>query len=36
VGGAVQGIFDYVPGRDVDEQIPTDTFNLEELGDIGG
>ncbi len=31
---AVQSVFDYLPGRDVDEPIPTDTFDLEELSEF--
>jgi formate dehydrogenase subunit beta len=31
VGEKVQAIFDYVPGRDEDEQIPISTFREDEL-----
>jgi len=35
LAGRVQGMFDYVAGRDVDEKIPTSTFEMEELKEIG-
>ncbi len=35
LAGSVQGMFDYVAGRDVEEEVPTSTFQTEELEDIG-
>jgi len=35
VGRGVQELFDYIPGRDVDEAIPLTTFMEQELEDIG-
>jgi len=35
VGRGVQALFDYVPGRSVDEAIPLTTFVEQELSDIG-
>jgi formate dehydrogenase subunit beta len=34
VGKAVQELFDYVPGRDVEEAIPITTFAEDELGEV--
>ena len=34
VGEAVQRMFDYLPGRDVEEEIPLKTFELQELSDV--
>jgi len=33
-GESVQEIFDYLPGRDVDEEIPLKTFETEEFADV--
>ena len=30
-GESIQGVFDYIPGRDVEEEIPLKMFELEEL-----
>jgi formate dehydrogenase subunit beta len=35
VGDDVQKLFDYVPGRSLDEELPLTTFKEEELPDIG-
>jgi len=35
VGYDVQKLFDYVPGRSLDEELPLTTFKEEELTDIG-
>jgi formate dehydrogenase subunit beta len=35
VGEEVQKLFDYVPGRSLDEELPLTTFREEELTDIG-
>jgi formate dehydrogenase subunit beta len=35
LAGKVQGIFDYVAGRDVEEKIPTTTFETDELTETG-
>jgi formate dehydrogenase subunit beta len=35
VGAQVQKLFDYVPGRSLDEELPLTTFKEEELPDIG-
>lgn len=35
LAGRVQGMFNYVAGKDVDEKIPTSTFEAEELKEIG-
>lgn len=35
VGSQVQKIFDYVPGRSLDEEIPLTTFREAELAEIG-
>ncbi len=35
VGEQVQKMFDYVPGRSLDEELPLTTFKEEELPDIG-
>lgn len=35
LAGSVQGMFDYVAGRDAAERIPTTTFETEELEEIG-
>ena len=35
VGHQVQKTFDYVPGRNLDEELPLTTFKEEELPDIG-
>ncbi len=34
VGEEVQAIFDYVPGRDLEEDIPLKTFETEELSEV--
>lgn len=34
VGESIQEMFDYLPGRDVKEDIPLKTFEIEELSDI--
>ncbi len=34
VGESVQAIFDYVPGKDPDEEIPLKTFELDELTEV--
>ncbi len=34
VGESVQAIFDYVPGKDHDEEIPLKTFELDELTEV--
>jgi len=34
VGASVQALFDYQPGRDVDEEIPLRTFEEEELAQV--
>ncbi len=35
LAGSVQGMFGYVSGRSVEEKIPTSTFEMEELEEIG-
>jgi formate dehydrogenase subunit beta len=35
IGSKVQALFDYVPGRSVDEDIPQSTFKEEEFTDVG-
>ncbi len=35
LAGSVQGMFNYVSGRSVEEKIPTSTFEMEELEEIG-
>jgi hypothetical protein len=35
VGHEVQKVFDYVPGRSLDEELPLTTFREEELPEIG-
>ncbi|RKX71068.1 coenzyme F420 hydrogenase [candidate division WOR-3 bacterium] len=30
-----QKLFDYIPGRDLEEKLPTSTFKIEELKDLG-
>jgi formate dehydrogenase subunit beta len=34
VGESIQGVFDYLPGRAVDEEIPLKTFQTEELKEV--
>jgi formate dehydrogenase subunit beta len=34
VGASIQGVFDYVPGRDLAEQVPVKTFEQEELAQV--
>jgi formate dehydrogenase subunit beta len=34
VGASVQAAFEYVPGRDLDEQIPVKTYEQEELAQV--
>ncbi|HMA76401.1 MAG TPA: 4Fe-4S binding protein [Candidatus Krumholzibacteriaceae bacterium] len=34
-GEQVAGIFDYIPGRDVDEEIPVTIFKEDELSELG-
>jgi len=34
VGTAVQAVFDYVPGRDLEEPVPVQTFEQEELAQV--
>ena len=34
VAGAVQAIFDYVPGRSLDEELPVSTFREDELPEV--
>ena len=36
VGGSVQKMFDYVPGKDVDEEIPLITFKKDEFTEFEG
>jgi len=33
-GASVQGMFEYLPGRDVDEPLPLTTFRTEELAEV--
>jgi len=35
VGDRVQKVFDYVPGRSLDEELPLSTFKEEELQEVG-
>ena len=35
LAGSVQGMFDYLAGRDAEEKIPTSTFEAEELKEVG-
>lgn len=35
LAGKVQGVFEYVAGRDVEEKIPSTTFKIDELTEIG-
>ena len=35
VGYQVQKVFDYVPGRSLDEELPLITFKEAELGEVG-
>jgi formate dehydrogenase subunit beta len=35
IGEGVQAIFDYVPGRRLEEEIPLATFREEELTELG-
>ncbi|MFB0545790.1 MAG: formate dehydrogenase [Anaerolineae bacterium] len=35
VGQKVQALFDYIPGRSLEEEIPLATFREDELGDLG-
>jgi formate dehydrogenase subunit beta len=34
VGASVQALFDYQPGRDVNEELPLRTFEEEELAQV--
>lgn len=34
VGASVQAVFDYVPGKDLDEQIPVKAYEQEELAQV--
>lgn len=34
VGENVQGVFNYVPGKDLEEEIPIKTFELDELTEV--
>jgi formate dehydrogenase subunit beta len=34
VGEDVQGVFDYVPGRTLEEEIPLKTFETEEYEEV--
>ncbi len=34
VGGDVQELFNYLPGRDIDEEIPLKTFELDEYSEV--
>ena len=34
VGETVHAVFDYLPGRDIDEEIPLKTFELDELSEV--
>lgn len=34
VGESIQNVFDYLPGRDVEEEIPLKTFETEELKEV--
>ncbi|MDY6842581.1 MAG: 4Fe-4S dicluster domain-containing protein, partial [Thermodesulfobacteriota bacterium] len=35
IGSRVQGIFEYVPGKSLDDELPLSTFREDELKDIG-